>query len=661
MENKGNSKKTLNENIKTQYLGTEETEYVEIDGVEETEYIDIKTGKIPKDIILNDRYKIISTIGKGGMGAVYKALDMRLRGIEVAIKEISLETIEDERIEKVIKNFENEAATLISLRHNAIPRVMDFFSLNKNKCYIVMDLIDGETLDEVIKKRGKIPENEVREWINQLADVLKYLHSREPKIIFRDLKPSNVMLTKDNQIKLIDFGIARTFKDDKSTDTTYYVSKGFSPPEQYGTGQSDERSDIYSLGALAYSLLIGGKPTMKNFKFENLKDFVNVSDELNAAIMKATEFRPENRPNSIDEFLYLLNKDSVKNISSNKKRNIIIILSLIIIGGIITSYLSTNHEKDDKYTNVNKTNNNVLGSISNEESTSKETDSDVKKAIDKLYEVTNDSKTYTVYNLNTGDSYVRDPRIKKDYYIFNVSTPNGYLADFNYAVNKKDYSVYECSATGIVIPYKTKGSGNNLDKYLTDYETTGESNVPETTKNYLQQHGALALNKKTEEILKDALPMTIEHVGGPVLYVDAILRGNSKAHLDTEVFTYTESEFNVETFLDDMFKTYVNAVKSGDPSMMYSYVTSGGQSYKEYTENIPKYHKKGITVDLLSYKINNMKVNSKGECIINCTTEFKINGPNGTKIQKERADYVIERIANTEFLLDRIENWSIVK
>ncbi|MDU2688972.1 MAG: serine/threonine protein kinase, partial [Paeniclostridium sordellii] len=128
MENKGNSKKTLNENIKTQYLGTEETEYVEIDGVEETEYIDIKTGKIPKDIILNDRYKIISTIGKGGMGAVYKALDMRLRGIEIAIKEISLETIEDERIEKVIKNFENEAATLISLRHNAIPRVMDFFS-----------------------------------------------------------------------------------------------------------------------------------------------------------------------------------------------------------------------------------------------------------------------------------------------------------------------------------------------------------------------------------------------------------------------------------------------------------------------------------------------------------------------------------------------------
>ena len=346
----GNNEKTLNKNIETKYLGTEETEYIEIDGVEETGYIDIKTGKIPKNIILNDRYKIIATIGKGGMGAVYKALDMRLREIEVAIKEISLETIEDERIEKVIQNFENEAATLISLRHNAIPRVMDFFSLNNNKCYIVMDLIDGQTLDEVIKKRGKIPENEVREWINQLADVLKYLHSRDPKIIFRDLKPSNVMLTKDNQIKLIDFGIARTFKDDKSTDTTYYVSKGFSPPEQYGTGQSDERSDIYSLGALAYSLLIGGKPKIKDFKFESLKSFIEISDELNEAIMKSTEFRPENRPNSIDEFLVLLNADlDNKNLKNTKKRKTIIIIVVLLIGIFISiTYELKNEYKDYK-------------------------------------------------------------------------------------------------------------------------------------------------------------------------------------------------------------------------------------------------------------------------------------------------------------------------
>ena len=112
-----------NNNSEFYYKDNIETEYI---GGEETEYVATKTGKIPKNIILNQRYKIVATIGKGGMGAVYKALDMRLRSTPVAIKEMSLGTIEDERIEKVIQNFENEAGTLISLRHNSIPRVMDF-------------------------------------------------------------------------------------------------------------------------------------------------------------------------------------------------------------------------------------------------------------------------------------------------------------------------------------------------------------------------------------------------------------------------------------------------------------------------------------------------------------------------------------------------------
>ena len=491
MENKGNSKKTLNENIKTQYLGTEETEYVEIDGVEETEYIDIKTGKIPKDIILNDRYKIISTIGKGGMGAVYKALDMRLRGIEIAIKEISLETIEDERIEKVIKNFENEAATLISLRHNAIPRVMDFFSLNNNKCYIVMDLIDGETLDEVIKKRGKIPENEVREWINQLADVLKYLHSREPKIIFRDLKPSNVMLTKDNQIKLIDFGIARTFKDDKSTDTTYYVSKGFSPPEQYGTGQSDERSDIYSLGALAYSLLIGGKPKIKDFKFESLKSFIEISDELNEAIIKSTEFRPENRPQTVSDFLEIISKNNSNNKKNFKSKYKIISIGILGIALILMGiYVFSN--KDNEKTQKNNSNilknENHISNDSDKRSISKSSDktnenSEIEKAADKLYKVTNTNRKDTLYEYNPNESYVQEENIKDDYYIFNqITSPNtdySTAADMNFLVNKKTFDVYVYPAGGKLETYseyaKSIGINNGINGYTNENSFNFES------------------------------------------------------------------------------------------------------------------------------------------------------------------------------------------
>ncbi|WP_338558619.1 serine/threonine-protein kinase [Paraclostridium sordellii] len=480
MKNKGND---LNENI--------ETEYIEVEGIEETEYIDIKTDKISKYNVLNDRYKIIETIGKGGMGAVYKALDMRLKGIEVAIKEISLETIEDKRIEKVIKNFENEAATLISLRHNAIPRVMDFFSLNKNKCYIVMDLIDGETLDEVIKKRGKIPENEVREWINQLADVLKYLHSREPKIIFRDLKPSNVMLTKDNQIKLIDFGIARTFKDDKSTDTTYYVSKGFSPPEQYGTGQSDERSDIYSLGALAYSLLIGGKPKIKDFKFESLKSFIEISDELNEAIIKSTEFRPENRPQTVSDFLEIISKNNSNNKKNFKSKYKIISIGILGIALILMGiYVFSN--KDNEKTQKNNSNilknENHISNDSDKRSISKSSDktnenSEIEKAADKLYKVTNTNRKDTLYEYNPNESYVQEENIKDDYYIFNqITSPNtdySTAADMNFLVNKKTFDVYVYPAGGKLETYseyaKSIGINNGINGYTNENSFNFES------------------------------------------------------------------------------------------------------------------------------------------------------------------------------------------
>lgn len=212
-----------------------------------------------------------------------------------------------------------------------------------------------------------------------------------------------------------------------------------------------------------------------------------------------------------------------------------------------------------------------------------------------------------------------------------------------------------------MIPYKDLDSDTNLNKYLLDYEGKGENNIPEKTKKYLEQNGALALNKKADEILKNALPATIEHSGGPVLYVDAILRGNSKENLDVEVFTYTESEYNVETFLKSMFNDYQLAVANGDPSIMYPYVTSDGQSHTQYEKNIPKYYEKSMNIKLINYKINGMKVDSNGDCLITCTTEFEITSPSGTKIQKEKADYIIKRIANTEFLLDRIENWAIVK
>lgn len=195
------NKKILNTSeIETEYIHNSETEYLNNDETEylgedtnflddnETECIEEISEQTDKSSILNDRYKIVEKVGEGGMGLVYKAEDLRLRGYIVAIKEIRLDSISQNRKEKVIRNFENEAGTLIKLRHNSIPRVLDFFCLNNDKCYIVMDFIYGQTLEEVILNRGKIPEKEVKEWFYQIADVIKYLHSREPKIIFRDFK-----------------------------------------------------------------------------------------------------------------------------------------------------------------------------------------------------------------------------------------------------------------------------------------------------------------------------------------------------------------------------------------------------------------------------------------------------------------------------------------
>ncbi|MGE5458825.1 MAG: protein kinase domain-containing protein, partial [Methanobacterium sp.] len=184
------------------------------------------TGKLNPDTILESRYAIVKTIGQGGMGAVYLALDTRLENIPVAIKEMSTGAIGGD-LQAAIAGFKKEASLLINLKHNALPVIRDFFSKGDNRWYLVMDYIEGHTLKEEVQKRGQIPEAEVINWATQLCDILSFLHKRNPPIIFRDLKPDNIMLTPDGQIKLIDFGIARHFQKGNTADTTAYGSTGF--------------------------------------------------------------------------------------------------------------------------------------------------------------------------------------------------------------------------------------------------------------------------------------------------------------------------------------------------------------------------------------------------------------------------------------------------
>src|SRR5579863_2836446 len=241
------------------------------------------TGTLPEQSLLSGRYQLVSRIGQGGMGAVYKATDMRIDNRPVAIKEMSKAGLSAALIEEAEASFEREANLLGKLLHPNLPRIHDHFSEN-DRTYLVMDFIEGETLEDYLNKIGgkPLPVEQVLKWAEQLCNVLSYLHNHQPPIIFRDLKPANVMISDSGHIFLIDFGIARIFKPGQSHDTVALGSPGFAAPEQYGKAQSTPRSDIYSLGALLHCLLTGLDPSERPFFFQP-------ATQLNPAVSPALE------------------------------------------------------------------------------------------------------------------------------------------------------------------------------------------------------------------------------------------------------------------------------------------------------------------------------------------------------------------------------------
>ena len=220
------------------------------------------TGALQAHTVLEGRYRVVRMVGQGGFGAVYEATDERFQARRVvAIKEMSDAQLNPTEKVQAIQDFRREADLLVSLKHPNLPNVSDFFE-EGGKAYLVMEFVEGKTLEKVQEDaNAPLGESMIMGKALQLCDVLSYLHTQPQPIIFRDMKPSNVMLTKDGQIKLIDFGIARNFKSTASKDTQSLGSRGYAPLEQYGKGQSDARSDIYALGATLYDLLTHSTPT----------------------------------------------------------------------------------------------------------------------------------------------------------------------------------------------------------------------------------------------------------------------------------------------------------------------------------------------------------------------------------------------------------------
>ena len=235
------------------------------------------------------------------MAAVYQANDTR-RGTLVAIKEMSLATVPTNERSQQIQNFLAEARILSRLNHPNLPAFTDFFTEDARH-YLVMEYIDGSTLEELLdRNKGPFSEPRVLGWARQLCDVLEYLHNQQPPVIFRDMKPGNVMLTRSGRIKLIDFGIARLFRHSGSQDTQLLGTPGFAPPEQYGSAQTDERSDIYSLAMTLFQLLTRSI-SENGFGLTNVHtNFPHISPPVARALEKATTLRPEDRYESIVVF-----------------------------------------------------------------------------------------------------------------------------------------------------------------------------------------------------------------------------------------------------------------------------------------------------------------------------------------------------------------------
>src|ERR1700687_4953483 len=264
------------------------------------------SGSLPNEpltsgVILQNRYEIERLLGGGGMGMVYLAHDQRLANRACAVKEIVDHFIDQQQRIEANEYFAREADTLAQLKHAAIPAITDRFD-DHNRHYLVMEYVEGRNLEEEIAARGgPLPEGLVIDIARQLCDVLAYLHGFTPPMVYRDMKPSNVMLTEKGRVVLVDFGIARLFK--AARKGTMIGTLGFAPPEQY-QGAVDPRSDIYSLAATMHYMLTARDPEkFPPFSFPKIRELrPDISSNLAGAIDRALAYEMNARPATIQEF-----------------------------------------------------------------------------------------------------------------------------------------------------------------------------------------------------------------------------------------------------------------------------------------------------------------------------------------------------------------------
>lgn len=250
--------------------------------------------------VVGEKYKILYKVGHGGMSNVYLAIN------EVANKKWAIKEIDKKRT-RVRQGPDTETAIMRRLDHPHLPRIVDVIETDTTYL-ILMDYIEGQTLRRIVDDKGAQKQEDVVGWALQLCDVLDYMHHLDPPVIFRDMKPDNVMLRPDGTVFLIDFGIAREYKENADGDTRALGTIGYAAPEQYGgEGQTDPRTDIYALGATMYHLVTGKNPTKPPYEMRPIRRWdPSLSTGLETIIVKCTKNNPEDRYQNIGELRYAL-------------------------------------------------------------------------------------------------------------------------------------------------------------------------------------------------------------------------------------------------------------------------------------------------------------------------------------------------------------------
>lgn len=304
--------------------------------------------------LVDGKYKILTKVGQGGMSVVYLAINEKANK-QWAVKEVRKDGIKD--FEVVKQGLVAETDILKKLNHPNLPSIIDVIDTD-DSFIIIMDYIQGNSLNKALEEYGAQPQEEVIVWAKQLCDVLGYLHSRTPAIIYRDMKPANVMLKPDGNVTLIDFGTAREFKEKNLADTTCLGTVGYAAPEQFGgMGQTDARTDIYCLGATLYHLVTGMNPCEPPYEIKPIREInPGLSGGLERIILKCTQRDPNDRYQSAAELMYALEHyEEIDDIHRKKQKRKLAsfittaVLSVACAGVAFWGYNSAEDKKSENY------------------------------------------------------------------------------------------------------------------------------------------------------------------------------------------------------------------------------------------------------------------------------------------------------------------------